>query len=84
MKKVVLLFLLIFLMINGFSEVTDSYGLTVAGGAAYVFKSIGFLQALYEEGFVPDEFVGTSMGSIALYYMAQVMNLKKFITYSEK
>ncbi|MBP7237972.1 MAG: hypothetical protein KBA07_08005 [Petrotogaceae bacterium] len=67
MKKLLVLILLI---IISFSSFAQSYGLTIAGGAAYVFKSMGFLQALVEEGFFPQEYYTTSMGGFPGYFMA--------------
>ncbi|HPX15851.1 MAG TPA: patatin-like phospholipase family protein [Petrotogaceae bacterium] len=66
MKKIItVLIMLIFSALSVFS-----YGLSICGGGAYAFKCIGFLQALSEEGFCPDEVASTSLGSIAGYFMA--------------
>ncbi|PWJ86109.1 patatin-like phospholipase [Oceanotoga teriensis] len=95
MKKNIIIFIILFNFILSFSNSdiklnnNNTYGLSIAGGAAYVFKSVGFLQALYEKGFVPDELIGTSMGSIASYYIAagyqpkEIYNLFKEINFED-
>ncbi len=66
MKKIILIIIML-----AFSTLSVfSYGLSICGGGAYAFKCIGFLQALSEEGFSPDEIACTSLGSIAGYFMA--------------
>jgi hypothetical protein len=70
-------------------KTTDSYGIGIAGGAAYVFKSIGFFQALFEAGFIPEQYVGTSMGSIVCFYAAagyepvEIYNIFKEINFED-
>jgi len=78
------------LSLNVFSsQFTDDYGIVIAGGAAPVFESVGFLQALGEEGFIPTEYVGTSMGSLVSYFLAagyqpkDIIDVFKIIEYDE-
>lgn len=89
-KLILIIMLIISLIVLSNSNIkTDSYGIGIAGGAAHVFKSIGYLQAFYEAGFVPEEFVGTSMGSIVAFYLAagyepkEIYYLFKLIDFEE-
>jgi predicted acylesterase/phospholipase RssA len=70
MKRIVILLFLVLSLISFSNKIDEDYGLVIAGGAAPVFKSVGFLQALSEEGFVPNEYIGTSMGSIVAYFLS--------------
>ncbi len=54
-----------------------------------MFKSIGFFQALFEAGFIPEQYVGTSMGSIVCFYAAagyepvEIYNIFKEINFED-
>ncbi|HPG48160.1 MAG TPA: patatin-like phospholipase family protein, partial [Petrotogaceae bacterium] len=68
MKKIVITF--IFAITVVLSVFSATYGLSIAGGGSYVFQSMGYLDAVMNKGFFPDQIVGTSMGSVVAYYMA--------------
>ena len=68
LKKIVITF--IFAITVVLSVFSATYGLSIAGGGSYVFQSMGYLDAVMNKGFFPDQIVGTSMGSVVAYYMA--------------
>ncbi|HQH33471.1 MAG TPA: hypothetical protein PLA84_08070, partial [Petrotogaceae bacterium] len=62
MKKIAITVILVITAV--LSVFPATYGLSVAGGGSYVFQSMGYLDALMNKGFFPDQIVGTSMGSV--------------------
>lgn len=86
MKKIAITVILVITAV--LSVFPATYGLSVAGGGSYVFQSMGYLDALMNKGFFPDQIVGTSMGSVVAYYMAggyypvQVYNMFSILDFS--